>query len=174
MIRNSFNSNHTKTVLIGLLLLLHCGVSVSFGQVSTDNPRRSTLDSLVHQSVLAYLQDKKAVGVSIAIVKNGMPYFYNYGETKAGNKQLPNRETIYEIGSITKTFTGVLLGKAILDKKIGLDDDIRKYLKDPFPNLSYQDTAIGNYDSSGLIRSFCIIGRRLFAFSGHVAHNFRS
>lgn len=150
-----------KTVLSGFLIcLFNLGGSPCYGQsqVATDNPRSSTLDSLVHQSVLRYLQDEKAVGISIAIVKKGKPFFYNYGETKAGNKQLPNKLTIYEIGSLTKSFTGILLGKAILDHKIGLDDDIRQYLKGSFPNLEYQGKSItirnlANH-TSGITRIF--------------------
>ncbi len=49
-----------------------------------------------------------------------------------------HRITIFEVGSISKTFTGTLMAKAIIDKKVGLDDDIRKYLKEPYPNLAYQ------------------------------------
>ncbi|SKB96017.1 CubicO group peptidase, beta-lactamase class C family [Sphingobacterium nematocida] len=82
------------------------------------------------------------MGLSIALVQHGKPYFYNYGETKAGNGQLPDNKTIYEIGSMTKSFTGIILARAILDKKINLEDDIRKYLKGSYPNLSYKGTPI--------------------------------
>ncbi|MFA6084300.1 MAG: serine hydrolase domain-containing protein [Mucilaginibacter sp.] len=110
--------------------------------VASDNPLISRLDSLVDKSVQRYFQDKRAVGLSIAFVQNGKPHFYDYGETKADNGQLPNNRTIYEIGSMTKSFTGIILARAILDKKINLEDDIRKYLKGSFPNLSYKGTPI--------------------------------
>ncbi|MBB5395219.1 serine hydrolase [Mucilaginibacter sp. AK015] len=110
--------------------------------VSSDNPLRSRLDSLVDKQVQRYFQDKRAVGLSIALVQNGKPHFYNYGETKAGNGQRPDNRTIYEIGSMTKSFTGIILARAVLDKKINLEDDIRKYLKGSFPNLSYKGTPI--------------------------------
>lgn len=110
--------------------------------VSSDNPLRSRLDSLVDKSVQRYFQDKKAVGLSMALVQKGKPYFYNYGETKAGNGQRPDNRTIYEIGSVTKSFTGIILARAILDKKIGLEDDIQKYLKGSYPNLNYKGTPI--------------------------------
>lgn len=107
-----------------------------------DNPLRTRLDSLIDQSVQRYFQDSKAVGVSIGIIEKDTVHFYNYGETRAGSKQLPNQHTIYEIGSTTKTFTGILLAQAILDKKIRLDDDIRHYLEGSYPNLSYEGTPI--------------------------------
>lgn len=111
-------------------------------QVLSDNPLRTKLDSLIDQSVQGYFKDQKAVGVSIGILHKGVAHFYNYGETKAGNKQLPDNHTIYEIGSTTKSFTGIILGQAVLDKKINLDDDIRNYLKGSYPNLSFKGTPV--------------------------------
>jgi len=107
-----------------------------------DNQLKTRLDSLIDQSVQRYYSDQRAVGVSIGILDKGEVHFYNYGETEAGNKQLPNNHTIFEIGSTTKSFTGILLGQAILDKKIRLDDDIRNYLEGAYPNLSYKGTAV--------------------------------
>lgn len=128
-----------------LILVLCLNGLICAGQnrpVSSDNPLRSRLDSLVDKSVQRYFQDKKAVGLSIGLVQNGKSHFYNYGETKAGNGQRPNNRTIYEIGSMTKSFTGIILARAVLDKKIKLEDDIRKYLKGSFPNLSHKGTPI--------------------------------
>ncbi len=58
-------------------------------------------------------------------------------------KRLQNQErshgpsSIYEIGSITKTFTGLLVAHAIGEGKMKLDEDIRKYLPGNFPTLQY-------------------------------------
>ncbi|HSC38469.1 MAG TPA: serine hydrolase domain-containing protein, partial [Chitinophagaceae bacterium] len=42
-----------------------------------------------------------------------------------------------EIGSITKTFTGLLVAHAIMEGKMKITDDIRKYLPGNYPNLQY-------------------------------------
>lgn len=80
--------------------------------------------------------------VSIGIYKNGKTFTKHYGELDKGKGNTPNDSTIYEIASLTKTFTGTLLAKAELDGKIDLDDDIREYLKGEFPNLEYQSKPI--------------------------------
>jgi CubicO group peptidase (beta-lactamase class C family) len=49
--------------------------------------------------------------------------------------RLPDRRSVYEIASITKTFTGAIASKALLDKKMTLDGDFRAYLTDRYPNL---------------------------------------
>lgn len=140
-----------------LLPIIFCFLSTSicYGQpasgitnFATDNPMQSALDSSINKTVQQYLQDKKAVGISIGLLINNQSYFYNYGETKAGNNNLPNNKTVYEIGSITKAFTGILLAQGVLEKKLSLDDDIRKYLKSSYPNLEYRGVAIKIKDLS--------------------------
>jgi CubicO group peptidase (beta-lactamase class C family) len=49
----------------------------------------------------------------------------------------PNIHTIYEIASVTKSFTGILLAHALLEKRISLDDEIVKYVPS-LVNLGYQ------------------------------------
>jgi len=97
---------------------------------ATDNPGKAVLDKAVDAIVSDYIQMLKNVGISVAIYYKGKDHFYNYGETKKDNKTLPGKHTLYEIGSITKTFTGTLLAKAVLAKKIKLKDPITAYLPD--------------------------------------------
>jgi len=77
------------------------------------------------------------MGLSIAVISNGHKHFYNYGTVEKGRTQLPASETIFELASIAKTFTGILLAQAVLDHKISLDDDIRKFIPGIYPNLQY-------------------------------------
>ena len=80
----------------------------------------------------------QAVGVSIGVLKDGKMYTYNYGtRDKKGSEHLAEN-SVYEIASITKTFTGTLLAQAAIEKKASLDDDVRKYLEGDYPNLEFQ------------------------------------
>ncbi len=97
---------------------------------ATDNAKLSTLDKTVDTLVGNYVNTLGNVGASVAVFYNGKNYYYNYGETVKDNKQLPSQTTLYEIGSITKTFTATLLAKAVVDKKVTLQDAISKYLPD--------------------------------------------
>lgn len=116
--------------------------------VPSDNPLKSPMDLIVDKATQNYLRDLKTVGLSVGVVKDGKFYTYNYGETEKSNGQLPTADSFYEIGSITKTFTGILLAQAVLDKKVNLDDDIRKYLEGSFPNLEFQGQPITIKDLS--------------------------
>jgi CubicO group peptidase (beta-lactamase class C family) len=110
--------------------------------VQSDNPCRTGLDQVVDTAMREYFRDPNAVGISIGIIQDGKEHIYNYGETRKGNGNLPNSKTIYEIGSITKTFTSTLLAHAVLEHKVTLTDDLRRYLPGNFPNLSFSNTPI--------------------------------
>jgi CubicO group peptidase (beta-lactamase class C family) len=101
----------------------------------TDNKMITGLDSLVERTVVDFMQSPQNCGLSIGIIKDSATYFYNYGETKRNNKNLPDKNSIYEIGSISKTFCGIILAYAVGEGKIKLEDDIRKYLPEHYSNL---------------------------------------
>jgi len=130
-----------------LFLVFIMPVSLVFAQTNqikqpTDDKLKTPLDTLVEQSVSAFMKNNARVGISIGIIKDGQPYLYNYGSTQKEKSPLPTGNTVYELASITKTFGATLLAKAVLDKKVNLNDDIRKYLKEDYPNLEYNGTPI--------------------------------
>jgi len=122
-----------------LILFACCAMATMQGnaQVASDNPMRSKIDSVVQKASLSFMKNPGKVALSVGVIYNGAFYKYNYGETAPGSGQLPSSNTLYEIASITKTFTALLMAHAISEKKIDLNDDIRKYLKGNYPNLQY-------------------------------------
>jgi CubicO group peptidase (beta-lactamase class C family) len=110
--------------------------------VLSDNKMSSQLDKVVDSIAKIHILNTKNVGLSIGIIQDGKTYYYHYGETKKESSNLPTNNTIYEIGSVSKTFTGYLLAQAIADKKISLDIDIRKYLVQKYPNLEFEGNPI--------------------------------
>lgn len=111
--------------------------------VASDNKMVTPLDMRVDSVVRPYMQWKHTVGVALAIIKDGKVYTYNYGETKRDNKTLPDPDkTLYEIGSISKTFTATLLADEVIKGKMSLDDPINKYLPDSIGNMAYNGSPI--------------------------------
>jgi CubicO group peptidase (beta-lactamase class C family) len=108
----------------------------------SDNKKQSKLDLKVDSIVGEFMSNPINAGLSIGIIDNGQAYYYNYGETKKESKQLPSNNTIYEIGSVSKTFTGLLLANAIIDEKVNLDDDIRIFLPSQCSKLEYKGNSI--------------------------------
>ncbi|UFH54244.1 serine hydrolase [Spirosoma sp. KNUC1025] len=108
----------------------------------TDNPLQNPVDFIVEQAAQQFMAAPQSVGLSVGIFKDGQTYVYNYGTVEKGSSQLPTSQTLYPIASITKTFTGALLAQAVVEKKVSLGDDIRKYLTGSYPNLEYQGQPI--------------------------------
>jgi len=98
--------------------------------VPSSNPRQTELDKRIDSVARQYINKINTVGLSIGILKDGRITTYGYGETAKDNKQLPTAKTIFEIGSITKTFTATLLAWYVNEKKLSLSDPITKYLPD--------------------------------------------
>ena len=88
------------------------------------------------------LNETKGNAVSIGIISNEKQILKQYGEIDKGKSNTPNSSTVFEIASVTKTFTGLLMAKAVADNKLNLNDDIRKYLDGKYPNLEYKGTPI--------------------------------
>jgi CubicO group peptidase (beta-lactamase class C family) len=103
-------------------------------KAATDNPLHSKLDNVVNKWLSGYIQTKGNVGLSAAVYYKGHNHYYNYGETANGNHKLPNLHTLYEIGSITKTFTATLLAKAVTDGLVTLNTPITQFLPDSVLN----------------------------------------
>jgi serine-type D-Ala-D-Ala carboxypeptidase/endopeptidase len=106
-----------------------------FIAVSQTGPDSLTL--LIDQLGNDLVKEEKAIGLSIGVFNNGKTSFYNFGSTQKSGTVTPTQNTVYEIGSITKTFVSYILALAVLQHKVNLDDDIRKYLKESYPNLEY-------------------------------------
>jgi len=74
--------------------------------------------------------DNKSEGIAVGIYENNKISMFTYG-LRDKKKKLPVQEdTLFEIGSIGKVFTGILLADQIYAKKLDLNDPIQKYLPD--------------------------------------------
>lgn len=131
------NNIMKKIITLTIITCLTIATSVLYGQT-----KQVPLDTLVKRLGETFMKDKQAVGLSIGVYNNGANYFYNFGTTEKGKTQPPTQNTVYEIGSVTKAFVSLILANAVIEKKVKLDDDIRKYLDGVYPNLEYQKKPI--------------------------------
>ncbi|MGA7604803.1 MAG: serine hydrolase domain-containing protein [Anaerolineales bacterium] len=82
----------------------------------------------------------------------------NYGETSKDHGQPITSDTVYEIGSITKVYTGILLAQAVSLGIININDPVQKYLPDGVQLAAYKNQPIRIVDlathRSGFPREF--------------------
>ena len=100
------------------------------------------IEELIQKTGQSLLKNKEFNAVSIGVYKDERSYTGHFGTLEKGKDLPPTDETRYEVASVTKTFTGLLTAKAVLDGKLKLDDDIRKHLDGAYPNLTFEGTPI--------------------------------
>ena len=74
------------------------------------------------------IEGRQVVGMSIGLIQGDRVYTLHYGEAEAGTGRSANDRTVYEIGSVTKVFTGLLLADAALRGEVKLDDPVSRHL----------------------------------------------
>lgn len=118
-----------KNVLKVILGIIITAIVVGGGFAIYNNYKIRQVPKLSAADVLKYMtaDDPKAM-ISVGIIKDGIVSVAVYGEN---GKKLPQKQHVYEIGSITKTFTASLVYKGVLDGLIHLDDSIDIYLSLP-------------------------------------------
>jgi len=84
-------------------------------------------------AIHAFLQqrvevEKSAVGVVVGIVDEHGSSIVSCGKLDNGTDQDVNGDTVFEIGSVTKTFTALLLQDMVERGEMKLDDPVAKYL----------------------------------------------
>lgn len=123
-----------KTIMFLVLVIVACGFNNSTTerdkQLKNQTPQK--IKKIVNEEVSKFMEPP-FTNLSGVIYVNGESYQFHFG-TLLNGKQA-NNQTLYEIGSITKTYTGLILSQAVYDKKVHLDDDIRNYLDGDYPNL---------------------------------------
>jgi serine-type D-Ala-D-Ala carboxypeptidase/endopeptidase len=68
-----------------------------------------------------------ATGMVLVVVRGDRAYFHGYGEAVPGSHEVPTRESLLRICSLTKIFTTDLLAKMVSDGTVRLNDPLKKY-----------------------------------------------
>ncbi len=109
-------------------LLLAC--TAFYGTFAMAGVARPDIDARVQQAAEAIMQQYAIPGVSIALTEGGQQRFYNYGVASKETQQPVTRDTLFEIGSISKTFTATLATYAQASGRLSLSDTPGKYLSE--------------------------------------------
>ena len=106
---------------------------VCFGLARCSSAPQPTPPSPLEQTVTADVSplvsptlapDHRYVGISVAVVTSAGTHFFNFGRTSLDNTQGPTETTIFEVASITKVFTSLILANEVIHGRMNLDDPI--------------------------------------------------
>ena len=73
-------------------------------------------------------QQKQAIGIVVGVIEPDGRRVVAYGNLANGDPRTLDGDTIFEIGSVTKVFTSLLLADMVNRKEVALDDPAAKYL----------------------------------------------
>ena len=135
-----------KLIRLFMITVLSIIICISIFVVITSY-RMNLIPMMTFDEMMSYTtKDNEDAIITVGIIKNGETTYKVYGNNSS---ILPKKENIYEIGSITKTFTASLISKAIDEGKIDLDDHIDKYIDLPeklyYPSLKRLVTHTSGY-----------------------------
>lgn len=106
----------TSLQLLAVLLLIS---SFSFGQNISQK-----IDSIIQDNY----RKNPDVGISVGFINNSEEYYTAYGNLNAESQIKINKNSVFEIASITKILTSNLIAQAVMEKKINTDDYIDNFL----------------------------------------------
>ncbi len=96
------------------------------------------------------------MGLVVGIVDGDKTHVFGYGKVSREADRAPDRNTVFEIGSVTKVFTALLLAEMAERKLVGLEDPVDKLLPDSVAVPQRDERAITLLDlathTSGLPR----------------------
>ncbi len=111
-----------------------------------------TVASIVTRAVQPLMQRYGIPGMAVGIVVNGPTYVLTYGVGSRATKQPINAATLFEIGSVSKTFTATLASYAQLTGKLSFADtastDLPVLRGSSFDRVSLLN--LGTYTAGGL------------------------
>jgi len=88
----------------------------------------------IPDAVLANVRARVDAGwtpsIVIGVVDASGARYFAYGKTAVDGGAPVNERTVYEIGSVTKVFTGVVLADMAVKGEVALDDPVQRYLPD--------------------------------------------
>ncbi|RKR38680.1 class C beta-lactamase [Paraburkholderia sp. BL17N1] len=108
----------TATVVFALSALM------SHAADTTQDSIKRTVDAAIQP-----LMAKDGIhGMAVGVIVEGKPYVYNYGVASTKTGKPVARDTLFELGSISKTFTATLASYAQVSGDLSLSAPTSKYL----------------------------------------------
>ena len=107
---------------------LSCALLLSVASAAFAAPMsEKQLAEVVERTVTPLMNAQAIPGMAVAVISQGQPHYFTFGKADVAANKPVTPQTLFELGSISKTFTGVLGGDAIARGEIALGDPVAKY-----------------------------------------------
>jgi beta-lactamase class C len=114
------------------------------------------IETVVNAAVQPVMQAEGIHGMAVAVTVNGQAHYFNYGVASKETGNPVTQDTLFEIGSVSKTFTATLAAYAQATGKLSLSDKASQVLPalrgSAFDHISVLQ--LGTYSAGGLPLQF--------------------
>ena len=90
--------------------------------------QRERLEAVVDQAIRPVMAKYGVPGMAVAVTVGEKAYVFDYGVASVATRKPVSRDTLFEIGSVSKTFTATLASYAQVSGALSLSDKVGKYL----------------------------------------------
>jgi CubicO group peptidase (beta-lactamase class C family) len=134
--RRSFARRARARVAFGFALVLAVAWSGSPVASAPDPGAAAVFPPELDAYMKGALDTLKLPGAAIAVVKDGkVVVARGYGVRELGRSGAVDANTVFDVASLTKAFTGAVVASLVDEKKMGWDEPVRRYL----PGLEFPD-----------------------------------
>lgn len=89
---------------------------------------RSSVKAVVDGVIAPLMQRHGIPGMAVGVVVDGTPYVFDYGVASLATHAPVTDDTLFELGSVSKTFTAALAALARVDGSLSLKDPVDRFL----------------------------------------------
>jgi beta-lactamase class C len=122
------------------------------GTSHADSPARDRVQHAVDDAIRPMMAKDRIPGVAVGIIVDGRPAVFNFGVVSTQTRKPVSNDTLFELGSVSKTFTATLTSWAQVNDQLSLSDSVGKHLPSlrdtPFGNVSLLN--LGTHTPGGL------------------------
>jgi beta-lactamase class C len=153
-------SGFLKKLLISTLM---SSCFLAFNTFAEGENKQKEISGVIDGAIRPLMREYRIPGMAIAVIVNGESYFYNYGVASLETQRPITSQTLFEIGSVSKTYTATLASYAQVNGNLALSDSASKYLPflrgSSFDNISLLN--LGTHTSGGLPLQVSVQAKRI-------------
>ncbi|MCX4024679.1 beta-lactamase [Endozoicomonas sp. SM1973] len=145
-----------QTILRKTLICSAISFIVNTAAYAQTTQKSQSLKLIVDKQAHMLMDKYQIPGMAIGITIDGNRHYFNYGLANKATKQKITENTLFELGSVSKTFAATLASYAEIKGKLSMQDKASKYLptlgNSPIGNTSLLQLA--TYTAGGLPLQF--------------------
>ena len=108
--------------------ILACALGSLSNAYGAGSDQDAKVRQAVDQAMKPVIEQYAIPGLAVAVTINGKRHFIEYGLASKDPQVSVTRDTLFELGSISKTFTATLATYAEVEGKLSLNDSVNKHM----------------------------------------------